>query len=89
MLICYQPDRPIDPAAQLTIRASVFDASGQFVPGGVIQLTGAERNEGRRTYILDYTPDKLEPGDYTLRTGVSETGVGQVESYARLKIGSN
>ena len=89
VLISYQSDRPIDPSAQLTIRSSVTDASGQFVPGGAIKLTGVERNEGRRTYILDYTPEKLQPGDYTLRIGLSEPGVGQVESYTRLKIGSN
>ncbi len=89
VLISYQPDRPIDPAAQLTIRSSVTDAAGQFVPGGVMQLAGIEHNAGHRTYILDYTPDDLEPGDYTLRIGVGEDGVGQVESYARLRIGSD
>ena len=54
-----------------------------------MQLAGIEHNVGHRTYILDYTPDDLEPGDYTLRIGVGEAGVGQVESYARLKIGSD
>ena len=89
VLISYQPDRPLDPAAQLTIRSSVTDAAGQFVPGGAMKLAAIEHNEGHRTYILDYTPDDLKPGDYTLRIGVGEAGVGQVESYARLKIGSD
>ena len=89
VLISYQPDRPVDPAAQLTIRSSVTDASGEFVPGGAMQLAGVEHNAGHRTYILDYTPDDLKPGDYTLRIGVGESGVGQVESYARLRIGSD
>ena len=89
VLISYQPDRPLDPAAPLTIHSSVTNAAGEFVPGGTMQLAGVEYNAGHRTYILDYTPDDLEPGDYTLRIGVGEAGVGQVESYARLRIGSD
>jgi hypothetical protein len=40
---------------------------------------------GRRTYVLDYTPDRVADGDYTLRIGVGESGEARLESYALLR----
>ena len=40
---------------------------------------------GRRTYLLGYTPEVSKPGDYTLRVGLGEAG-SRLESYSLLKL---
>ena len=52
----------------------------------MIRIDKVNREEGgRRTYVLDYTPDKIASGDYTLRIGVGESGEARLESYALLR----
>jgi hypothetical protein len=40
---------------------------------------------GRRTYVLDYTPEPIASGDYTLRIGVGESGEARLQSYSLLR----
>jgi len=45
-----------------------------------------QRDEnGRRTYLLGYTPERLAKGDYTLRISLDESGE-RLESYALLRV---
>ena len=77
VLIAWEPGRAQDPASGIEIQSSLMDAKGQAVPAGMIRIDKVNREEGgRRTYVLDYTPDKLASGDYTLRIGVGEVGGG-------------
>jgi hypothetical protein len=62
------------------------DAAGAAVTGGPLRLDKMHREgNGRRTYVLDYTPEGLAPGDYTLRIGIGESG-SRLESYALLRV---
>lgn len=86
VLIAYEPDTPRDPAAGIEIRSSLRDAAGKPVPGGPVRLEKMHREgRGRRTYVLDYTPEGLTPGDYTLRIGIGEAG-SHLESYSLLRV---
>ena len=54
--------------------------------GGFVRLQKMHREaHGRRTYVLDYTPEGLAPGDYTLRIGIGEAG-SRLESYSLLRV---
>ena len=56
------------------------------MPAGLLRIDKVNREAGgRRTYVLDYTPDKVAAGDYTLRIGVGESGEARLESYALLR----
>jgi hypothetical protein len=86
-LISYEPERPGDPAAGVEIRSSLTDAQGRLVPAGYLRITRVDRGpDGRRTYVLRYTPDELAAGDYTLRIGLGEAG-RQIESYGLVRMG--
>ena len=86
VLIAYEPDAPRDPAAGIEIRSSLRDSAGKPVPGGPVRLEKMHREgRGRRTYVLDYTPEGLTPGDYTLRIGIGEAG-SRLESYSLLRV---
>ena len=86
VLIAYEPDAPGDPAAGIEIRSSLHDAAGMAVAGGLVRLAKMHREgRGRRTYVLDYTPEGLAPGDYTLRIGIGEAG-SHLESYSLLRV---
>lgn len=86
VLIAWEPGRAQDPASGIEIQSSLRDARGQAVPAGMMRIDKVNREEGgRRTYVLDYTPDKIAAGDYTLRIGVGEAGEARLESYALLR----
>jgi VWFA-related protein len=86
VLIAYEPLRPTDPAASLEIRSSLVDQQGHTVPAGLIKIDRVQREEnGRRTYLLGYTPEALAKGDYTLRISVAE-GEERLESYSLLRM---
>src|SRR5262249_45283293 len=86
VLIAYEPSRPADPAAGLEIRSSLVDGNGKVVPAGFIRIDKVQRDEnGRRTYLLGYTPEALAKGDYTLRISVAEGGE-RLESYSLLRV---
>jgi len=64
VLIAYEPARPTDPAASLEIRSSLVDQDGKTVPAGLIKIDRVQRDEnGRRTYLLGYTPEARKKGD--------------------------
>lgn len=86
ILIAYEPDAPRDPAAGIEIRSSLRNSAGAAVAGGPVRLEKIHREgHGRRTYVLDYTPEGLAPGDYTLRIGIGEAG-SHLESYSLLRV---
>jgi hypothetical protein len=43
------------------------------------------QDDGRRTFVLGYTPEALAPGDYTLRIALGEGGE-RLESYSLLRV---
>jgi hypothetical protein len=87
VLMAYDPAGPADRAASgLEIHTALTDASGARVPPGSVKIDGIHRAEGRRTYVLAYTPETLAPGDYTLRVGVGESG-SHLESFSLLRVG--
>ena len=87
VLIAYEPGARQDPAAGIEIQSSLQDAKGQAVPAGILRIDSVSRERGgRRTYVLDYTPDQVAPGDYTLRIGVGESGEARLESYSLLRV---
>jgi VWFA-related protein len=86
VLIAYAPNRPSDPAAGIEITSSLTDSRGALVATGPIRIVKVHRDEdGRRTYVLGYTPQGLAPGDYTMRIGIGESGA-RLESYALLRV---
>jgi hypothetical protein len=86
VLIAYEPALAGDPAADVQIRSSMTDAQGRPVPPGLLRVQKVDRDgNGRRTYVLGYTPEVSEPGDYTLRVGLGE-GRSRLESYSRLRL---
>lgn len=88
VLIAFDPSGPADAAVSgFEISSSVTDAKGASASGGHLKIDRILRGDrGRRTYVLAYTPDSLDPGDYTLRIGVGEAGT-RLESYALLRVG--
>ena len=86
VLIAWEPGRGQDPASGIEIQSSLQDSKGQPMPAGLLRIEKVNREPGgRRTYVLDYTPDKVADGDYTLRIGVGESGEARLESYALLR----
>jgi hypothetical protein len=86
VLIAWEPGRAQDPASGIEIQSSLVDAKGQAVPAGMLRIEKVNREAGgRRTYVLDYTPDRVAAGDYTLRIGVGESGEARLESYSLLR----
>jgi VWFA-related protein len=86
VLIAYEPSRPGDPAAGVEVHSSLVDERGHPVPAGAIRIERVHRDEdGRRTFVLSYTPEALTPGDYTLRIALGEGGE-RLESYSLLRV---
>ncbi len=86
VLIAYGADAAVDPAASVEIRSSLTDAQGRSVAPGPIRLSKVHRDGSRRAaYVLDYTPQNLAPGDYTLRIAIAEAG-SDLQSYTRVRV---
>jgi VWFA-related protein len=86
VLFAYEPEAAGDPAADLSIRASLRDRAGTLVKPGSVRIEKMHREpSGLRTYVLGYTPEPHEAGDYTLRVGVGEGGA-LLESYALIRL---
>jgi VWFA-related protein len=84
-LIVWDPIAPGDPAADVEIRSSLTSRDGRAMPPGRLKVEAVHRDEGgRRTFVFRYTPDAVEPGDYTLRIGLGEGGL-LAEAYTLLR----
>ncbi|HEY3120140.1 MAG TPA: hypothetical protein VGL15_05920, partial [Vicinamibacteria bacterium] len=86
VLIAYASDRPSDPAAGIEINSSLTDSRGARLAPGPMRIVKVHHDaDGRRTYVLGYTPQGLAAGDYTMRIGIGESG-SRLESYALLRV---
>jgi VWFA-related protein len=86
VLIAYEPLLPGDPAADVQIRSSLTDGGGHAAPPGYLRVQKVHHDgAGRRTYVLGYTPEVEQPGDYTLRIGLGEAGT-RLEAYSLLRV---
>ena len=86
VLVAYDPLAARDPAADVDIRSVLSDASGKRFPPGAI---GVEKvvhgQDGRRSYVLGFTPGDVPPGTYTLRIHLGEAN-SVLQSYTRLNV---
>jgi hypothetical protein len=86
VLIAYEPDRATDPATDVQIRSSMTDGEGRQVPAGFLRVQKVHHDgHGRRTYVLGYTPEVAQEGDYTLRIGLGE-GASRLEAYSLIRL---
>jgi hypothetical protein len=86
VLIAYDPDTAKDPAVDVDIRSVLSDDSGKRFPPGAITMEKVVRSDdGRRSYVLGFTPEDIPPGDYTLRVHIGEAS-SVLQSYCRLKV---
>jgi hypothetical protein len=86
VLVAYDPKTAQDPAVDVDIRSSLSDDSGKrFPPGMIIVEKVLHDAEGRRSYVLGFTPEDIPPGNYTLRVHLGEAG-SVLQSYTRLKV---
>lgn len=86
VLIAFDPDTSGDPAVDIDIRSALADDAGRTFPPGTISVENVVRGEeGRRSYILGFTPGDVPPGDYTLRVQIGEAS-SLLRSYARVRI---
>lgn len=86
VLVAYDPKAALDPAVDVDIRSVLSDDSGKrFPPGPILVEKVLHDAEGRRSYVLAFTPEDIPPGDYTLRIQVGEAG-SVLQSYTRLKV---
>ena len=85
VLVAFAPDRPGDPAAELQLRSSLTAGDGRVVAPGMLRIDQVHWQEGRRTFVLGYTPEPVDPGDYTLRIALGE-GRERLESYSLLRV---
>ena len=86
VLVAYDPKTAKDPAIDVDIRASLSNDSGKrFAPGAIIVEQVIHGEDGRRSYVLGFTPEDIPPGDYTLRVHLGEAN-SVLRSYCRLKV---
>jgi VWFA-related protein len=86
VLVVYEPVRPGDPATDLQLHSSLTARDGRVVAPGMMRIEKVYRQEdGRRTFVLGYTPEALDPGEYTLRIALGEGGE-RLESYSLLRV---
>jgi hypothetical protein len=86
VLIAYEPDLRGDPATDVQIRSSLTDGEGRPAPAGFLRVSKVHHDgAGRHVYLLAYTPEVAQPGDYTLRIGLGE-GPARLEAYSRLRV---
>ena len=86
VLVAYDPKTARDPAVDVDIRSVLSDDSGKrFPPGAILVERVLHDADGRRSYVLGFTPEDIPPGDYTLRIHLGEAG-SVLQSYTRLKV---
>ncbi len=86
VLVAFDHAQVSDPAGDVQLRSSLTRRGGEAVAPGALRIVKVHRqDDGRKTYLLDYVPGVLEPGDYTLRIAVEEGGQ-RVESYSLLRV---
>jgi hypothetical protein len=86
LLVAYDPKTARDPAVDVDIRSALSDDSGKrFPPGAILVEKVLHDTDGRRSYVLGFTPEDVPPGDYTLRVQLGEAG-SVLQSYTRLKV---
>lgn len=86
VLVAYDPKTARDPAVDVDIRSVLSDDSGKrFPPGAILVEKVLHDADGRRSYVLGFTPEDIPPGDYTLRIHLGEAG-SVLQSYTRLKV---
>ncbi len=86
LLIAYDPATAKDPAVDVDIRSVLSDDTGQRFPPGAMLVERVERSEdGRRSYVLGFTPEDIPPGQYTLQMHLGEAG-SVLQSYCRLTV---
>ncbi len=86
VLIAYDPATARDPAVDIDIRSVLTDDAGNLYPPGAITVEKVVNgDEGRRSYVLGFTPGEVPPGDYTLRVHLGEANA-VLQSYTRLKV---
>jgi hypothetical protein len=86
VLIAYEPDLRADPAKDVQIRSSLTDGEGRQVPAGFLRVQKVHHDgQGRHTYVLGYTPEVAEAGDYTLRIGLGD-GASRLEAYSLIRL---
>lgn len=86
VLIAFDPSAAGDPAVDIDIRSALADDSGRLFPPGTISVENVVRGEeGRRSYVLGFTPADVPPGDYTLRIQIGESS-SVLRSYSRLVV---
>ncbi len=86
VLIAFDPATAQDPAVDVDIRSVLSDDKGaSFSPGAIMVERVVNGGDGRRSYILGFTPGDIPPGDYTLRVHLGEAK-SVLQSYTRLKV---
>jgi len=86
VLIAYDPETAKDPAVDIDIRSVLSDDSGKRYPPGAITVENVVRSDdGRRSYVLGFTPQDIPPGEYTLRMHIGEKS-SVLQSYCRLTV---
>lgn len=86
VLIAYDPATAKDPAVDVDIRSVLSDDSGQRFPPGAMLVESVMRSEdGRRSYVLGFTPEDVPPGQYTLRVAIGEAN-SVLQSHCRLTV---
>lgn len=86
VLVAFAAPQPEDAASDIQIRSSLTSRDGRAAPAGVLRIEKVYRqSDGRRTFLLGYTPDAISPGDYTLRIALGDAGE-HLESYALLRV---
>lgn len=86
LLVAYDPKTARDPAVDVDIRSALSDDSGKrFPPGAIVVERVLHDAEGRRSYVLGFTPEDVPPGDYILKIQLGEAG-SVLQSYTRLKV---
>lgn len=86
VLVAYDPETARDPAVDVDIRSVLSDHSGKrYPPGAILVERVLHDTDGRRSYVLGFTPENIPPGDYTLRIQLGEAG-SVLRSYTRLKV---
>jgi VWFA-related protein len=86
VLVAYIPNTAQDPATDVDIRSVLSDDTGKRFPVGALSVEQVVNGEdGRRSYVLAFTPQDVPPGNYTLRVHIGESS-SVLQSYTRLKV---